>query len=437
MNTIFDTEFETKKSRALGSFVPYGGETSVSWTDWATDTAKGYRLNAIVFTCVHEISTSAAMVPFQIRDKLTKEVQVNALSKVLDTPNPFQDRTTWMESIYAFYLLQGNVGVEAAPYNGSEVRELYAIPFDNVEVHLNKSGMVNNYVVKSHHLGKDVKFRVSSITGKTKLLHLKTFNPEDMWIGQSPLTAAGKDADIFDKAGSWNASLLDNAARPSGVFSYDDVDGGILTDEAYDKLNENIKNNYAGQENAGTPILLEGGLKWQTMSLSPAEMDFLESRAASARIVASAFGYPAMLLGLSGDNTYNNQKEARLALWTDTIMPLCDKVAIQFTTWFGRLGALDTDKYEVVPNYESIGALQPIRDAIWEKACIKGKDILTVNERREMISKSTIPGLDGIVANAAQVPLTFALDDPATRGSVEIVRDNTTKKPNKNKDAQE
>jgi HK97 family phage portal protein len=437
MNTIFDTEFETKKSRALRAFVPYGGSTTVAWTDWDTKTAQGYKLNAIVFTCIHEISTSAAMVPFQIRDKVSKEIQVTALSKVLDTPNPYQDRTTWMESVYAYYLLQGNVAIEAAPYNGDEVRELYTIPFDNVEVHLNKSGMINKYVVKSHHLGKDVKFRVSSISGKTKLLHLKTFNPNNMWIGQSALTAAGKDADIFDKAGKWNGSLLENAARPSGVFSYDDVDGGILTEESYDRLNENIKTNYAGQENAGTPILLEGGLKWQTMSLSPAEMDFLESRAASARIVASALGYPAMLLGLSGDNTYNNQKEARLALWTDTIMPLCDKVAIQLTTFFGRLGTLDTEKYEIVPNYESIGALQPIRDAIWEKACIKGKDILTVNERREMISKSTITGLDDIVANAAQVPLTFALADPATRGSVEIVRDKTTKKPNKKQDAQE
>jgi len=432
MKTIYDMEF--KRSKALGAFVPYGGQTSVQWTEWAGKEGEAYRKNAIVYTCVHEIATSAASVPFKVQVKETQEEQNNEISKLLEVPNPMQDRTTFWEAVYAFYQLKGNVSIEAAPYNGSVVKELFCIPFDYTTIKLNKAGMVNKYIVKpTNNIVNDKIFRVSSITGKTKLLHLHTFNPDDLWVGLSPLEAAGRDADLFNESGKWNKGLLTNAARPTGVFSYDDTDGGILTSDAYDRLKKEIVEEYVGATNVGTPILLEGGLKWQGTSFNPTEMDFLESRAASARVVASVFGYPAMLLGLSGDNTYNNQKEARLALWTDTIMPLTDKVGVQLTTFFQRLGILDPGQ-EIVPNYEDIGALQPIRDKVWDKASEKGKTFLTVNERRKLVNYPEITGYDGIVANAAQVPLDFALSDPATRGAVEIVRDNTTIKPNKNKD---
>ncbi len=423
MKTIFDIEH--KKSRALGAWVPSSKKT-FEWTGWHNKESKAYKLNAIVYTCVHEISTSAASVPFKVVNKKTKEDIDNDFSRILNNPNPQQDRTEFWESVYAFYLLKGNVGIEAAPYTGSVINELYCIPFSYIEVHLNTSGMVNKYIVKSPTgAQKDKVFTKSSTTGRTKLLHLKTFNPENLWIGQPPLEAAGRDAEMFDKAGTWNAALIDNAARPSGVFCYKDETGGELSTTAYDRLKKDINEEYTGAVAAGTPILLDGGLTWQSTSMSPVEMDFLESRAASARVVSSVYGYPAMLLGLSGDNTYNNQKEARLALWTDTIMPLCDSTASRVTAFAQRLGSLNLDE-AIVPNYENIGALQPIRDAIWTKACVTGKDILTINERRLMINLEVKTGYDGIVANAAQVPLDYALTDPANRIAVQLVNNATT-----------
>src|SRR3546814_17350408 len=58
-------------------------------------------------------------------------------------------------------------------------------------------------------------------------------------------------------------------------------------------------------------MLLDGGLKWQSMALSPADMDFAELKQAAARDIALAFGVPPMLLGLPGDNTSSNYREAR------------------------------------------------------------------------------------------------------------------------------
>jgi len=62
-------------------------------------------------------------------------------------------------------------------------------------------------------------------------------------------------------------------------------------------------------------MLLEGGLRWQAMSLSPTDMDFVGLKAAAAREIALAFGVPSVLLGLPGDATYANYREANKALW--------------------------------------------------------------------------------------------------------------------------
>src|SRR3546814_10664663 len=99
-----------------------------------------------------------------------------------------------------------------------------------------------------------------------------------------------------------------------------------LSAEQVDRLREELAESFAGGANAGRPLLLEGGLKWQALSLSPAEMDFPALKDSSAREIAMAFGVPPMLLGLPGDATYANYREANRALWRLTVLPLCAKI---------------------------------------------------------------------------------------------------------------
>jgi hypothetical protein len=85
------------------------------------------------------------------------------------------------------------------------------------------------------------------------------------------------------------------------------------------RLREEIDAQFAGADNAGRPLLLEGGLKWQALSLSPADMDFAGLKAAAAREIALAFGVPPMLLGLPGDSTYANYREVEVASVDDGV----------------------------------------------------------------------------------------------------------------------
>ena len=68
-------------------------------------------------------------------------------------------------------------------------------------------------------------------------------------------------------------------------------------------------------------MLLEGGLDWKPLSLSPKDMDFLEAKHSAAREIALAIGVPPLLLAIPGDNTFSNYQEAQRAFWRQTRPP--------------------------------------------------------------------------------------------------------------------
>ena len=104
----------------------------------------------------------------------------------------------------------------------------------------------------------------------------------DPLIGLSPMEAAAVALDIHNAAGAWNKALLDNAARPSGALVFATAAGSTLSDAQFTRLKGELEANYQGAGNAGRPLLLEGGLDWKPLALSPKDMDFVEAKAAAA-----------------------------------------------------------------------------------------------------------------------------------------------------------
>ena len=103
------------------------------------------------------------------------------------------------------------------------------------------------------------------------------------------------------------------------------LDAGLPNEDWRADLREEIERLYQGSHNAGRPMVLSGGLDWKPMSLTPADMDFVEQRNVAAREIALAFGVPPMLLGIPGDNTYANFQEANRVFWRQTILPLASR----------------------------------------------------------------------------------------------------------------
>jgi HK97 family phage portal protein len=194
--------------------------------------------------------------------------------------------------------------------------------------------------------------------------------------------AAGAVA-IHNAAAAWNKALLDNAARPSGALVYDPGDGSTLSPEQFQRLRGEMDQSFSGGANAGRPMLLEGGLKWQALGLSPADMDFAGTKAAAAREIALAFGVPPMLLGMPGDATYANYKEANRALWRLAILPVAETIltgiAQGLSGWF--------DDASLGVDLNRVPAMAEERAMLWRS--VTAADFLTMEEKRQMVGLET------------------------------------------------
>ena len=186
--------------------------------------------------------------------------------------------------------------------------------------------------------------------------------------------------DLHNAAGTWNKALLDNSARPSGALVYQAKEGGNLTTEQFERLKAELEQGFTGATRAGRPLLLEGGLDWKAMSLTPRDMDFIEAKHAAAREIALALGVPPMLLGIPGDNTYSNLQEATRAFWRQTVLPLVNRTAKALIGWLGP--AFDGD-LALSPDLDQIEALSAEREALWAR--LEKASFLTRNEKRAAV----------------------------------------------------
>lgn len=172
---------------------------------------------------------------------------------------------------------------------GGSVRELHVLRPDRVRIVPGSDGWPEawDYTVA----GRTVRLGADVVPGIRSVLHMKLFHPTNDHYGMSPLEAAATSIDIHNAAARWNKALLDNSARPSGALVYASREGN-LTSEQYERLKHELERGFQGAANAGRPLLLEGGLDWKSMSLSPKDLDFIEAKNSAAREIALALGVP-------------------------------------------------------------------------------------------------------------------------------------------------
>ncbi len=341
--------------------------------DPAAFAREGYQRNAIAYRCVRFIAETAASAPLVVGP------ESHPLAKLLARPNPEQTGIELLENFYGHLQVSGNAYLEAASVEESGPSELYVLRPDRMKVLPGPDGWPIGW---EHRVGPNVRrFERDPLSGDAPILHLKLFHPSDDWYGLSPMEAAAYAVDIHNAGGAWNKALIDNAARPSGALVFAGAGGGDrLSEEQYRRIKQELDEMHVGAANAGRPMLLEGGLDWRPMSLSPSDMDFIEARHAAARDIALAFGVPPMLLGIPGDNTYSNYREANLAFWRHTALPLAQKAARAFEAWLGRRW---DEPASIRIDLDSVPALAVEREALWAR--VASADFLSTEEKRALV----------------------------------------------------
>ena len=387
------------KTSAAGPLIAWSQVGRPKWTPRRYDALaeEGFRKNVIAYRCIAMVAQAAAQIPWLLYDEQGHDYDRHPLLALLDRPNPLQDGVALREALFATYLIAGNVYLEAVrPRDGGRPRELYALRPDRMKVVPGPTGFPQGYEYQV--AGQMTRWPADALTGASNILHVKHYHPLDDWYGLAPLEAALLAVDQHNAAGNWNQALLNNGARPSGALVFAPKDGpATLSDDQVRRLKEQLDDYYQGTRNAGRPMLLEGGLDWRPMSLSPADMDWLRGRDTAARDIALALGVPSQLIGLPDAQTYANRQEARLAFYEETVVPLVQRFIAAFNHWllpmYGLSGwALEAD-------LDAVSTLADRRESVWDK--LQRVDFLTINEKRLAAGYAPLPEGDRLVLKQA------------------------------------
>ncbi len=391
LNKFFGKKIERKNirnsqilSNNIRSYMVMPGQAVWMERDYSQFAKEAYIKNVIANRAIEMVSTAAASIKLELYSINSKGVRKEELShpilKILKKPNPVYAMGDFFQALYNYYQISGNVFIQAVGIKEAPPTELHLLRPDRVAIIAGKGNIPEAYRYITGNQTKD--FAVDRITGRSRILHIRKFNPLNDWYGLSAVEAAAYSIDQHNQSGAWNQALLQNGARPSGalVVGGDANNGGKLSADQYTRIKQQIEEQFSGYENAGRPILLEGGLDWKEMSISPRDMDFVQAKHSSSRDIALAFGVPPQLLGIPGDNTYSNLQEARLALWEQTIVPLVQRTADSLNNW---LIPFFGNNLELVPDTDSITVLAASNQSIWDR--VEKASFLSDKEKRAAV----------------------------------------------------
>ena len=380
------------------------GLNGARWTPRNYDqlALEAYVRNVIAYRCIRLKADAVSSLPWIVKSFGVNDPE-SLMLKLLNRPNPTQTGIELFDDIVMFLEIAGNSYIEQVSIQGKKPQELYVLRPDRLKLII-KNGREHSYEYSAG--GQKKQFLIKQTGSQQLINHIKYRHPINDSYGLSAVDPCSYSVDIHAASSHHAKALLDNGARPSGalVFSGTD-DNKNLADDQFTKLKKEITEQYSGAENSGKPLLLDGGLSWVNMGLSPMELDFMEGKNQAAREIALAFGVPPMLLGLPGDNTFSNYAEANRAFFRQTILPLATRVSESVTQFLapsypGQVLAFDQD---LVP------ALVQERESLWKK--VKGATWITVDEARAATGYDPHPDPEiGKLPNIAKV------DDRGDRG---------------------
>jgi len=356
---------------------------------------EGYRSSKTVFRVVGHIARAAAGIKWKhyTDESKKREITTSPLLELWKNPAPKVAGTAFREAMIAYYCMTGNsylLGINANQNPTAPFDELYNLRPDLTKIKLEENGPLY------YEFGN---FTPPRRYPEPFVMHNKLFAGNDDVYGMSPVEVAALLIDTQKAGQKWNLGLLNNMARPGGAW----VTDALLGAQEYKTLKDEIRKKFAGPRNAGETAILHGGVKWQSMSMSPYELDWLESDTKGDRDIAGIFfNFPLFLLGLA-DSTFSNQEEARYALYTEIVFPILDMFQDSLNMWltprYGGYLGYDQEDVEAIQK-----RLQEAKAKESERAQAEfTAGTVTFHEAREIQGKAKLPCKDFVVINLVPV----------------------------------
>lgn len=354
-----------------------------------------------------------------------EEVESHPLLDLLDAPNPYMTRLEFFEMTFLHLELAGEafwaINRQGNKPGGTPT-ELWPLMPNLVTVVADKEKFVAGYIYTVN--GEQLPFAVEDI------IHHKYSNPNDLRRGMSTVAAAARIIDTDTHMADYNRRIFYNGATVDAVLYTDNK----LTDQNWRRLQSQWKDNYSGTTNAHKTAILENGLKYQPMSLSNRDLDFLKGMEFNRDMILALFGVPKSLMGMDASMSRANAETAEYVYAKNKVRPkmlrltsrITEDLAVQFDE---KIVVSFTDP---VPDDKEF-LLKEKQASIGTSNAVGWR---TVNEARTEEGDDPVEGGDELWISGTMVPLARAVLEPAPEDTP-AVDEEDPKKPDPDGDSDE
>ena len=277
-----------------------------------------------VYCCVRILSEAVASLPLQFyryTDDGGKEKAVDHPLYFLlhDEPNPEMTSFIFRETLMTHLLLWGNAYSQIIRNGKGEVVVLYPLMPDRMKVDRDEHGRL--YYEYTVYDSDDVDGRKgTNKVGRTvrlqphDVLHIPGLGFDGL-VGYSPIAMAKNAIGLAIATEEYGSKFFANGAAPSGVLEHP----GTIKDPS--KVRESWQATFGGSGNANKIAVLEEGMKYTPISISPEQAQFLETRKFQIDEIARIFRVPPHMIGDLEKSSFNNIEQQSLEFVKYTLDP--------------------------------------------------------------------------------------------------------------------
>ena len=294
-----------EKRSTIGS---NGWPVALSATSVTPTTAQSV---SAVYACVQAIAETTASLPLILfrrgEDGDRERAADHPLYRVLhDMANPEQTALEFREYMQAAVLLKGNAYARIERGNDGQVRALWPINPDNVQVQRTGSGLVYDYSD-----GKGAMHRLLA----HEVLHLRHRLGDDGVLGIGPIQVARGVVELAQAENEHGRNTFTNGAKLLGVLKVP----SMLKPEQRTAIAASWASQHAGGSNSGRTAILESGVEFQPLSMSLEDASWIEARKLSVIEVCRLFRVPPSIVGAMEQSNYSNSVEMARQFATQTL----------------------------------------------------------------------------------------------------------------------
>jgi len=324
---IFGKTFQEKVSDFLT-----GADLDNASNSFNIDQVTAMKYSA-VFGCVRVLAETLANTPIMLyRKKSDTERETRndlAIYDILhNRPNEEMSPFNFKEFCMTSLNLGGNTVCQRLVNQKGDLVGLYPYNYNRINIHRDYSTKKLIYTVNAGTDSRDFQ--------REEVLHIPGISLDGI-VGLSPIEYAASAIRLGLNYEQFGVNFYKNGANASGAFKHP----GTLGDEAFKRLKKELKTNYTGLKNTGTPMILEDGLEFQPFQIKPVDAQLLESKYFQIEDICRIYRVPQHLVQKLDRSTNNNIEHQSLEFVMYTMLPWFkrweDNINMQLLTLQERL----------------------------------------------------------------------------------------------------